>query len=68
MKLITRKFGIILIIIGIAFQFLNMLTYGLWEIDIDILGALIFLVGLIVTIVGWKREFNEKKHIKRGRK
>ena len=35
---ITKKLGIILMIIGVAFQFLNMITYGLWEIDIDMLG------------------------------
>ena len=52
---VTRKTGIILMIIGIAFQFLNILTYGLWEIDIDILGALIFIVGLIIMIVRWKK-------------
>jgi len=52
---ITRKVGIILIIIGILMQFLNMITYGLWEIDIDIFGALIFIVGLIITIIRWKK-------------
>ena len=51
---LTRKFGIILMIIGIAFQFLNILTYGLWGIDIDIFGALIFIIGLAITIVRWK--------------
>jgi len=50
----TRKLGIWLIIIGIAMQFLNMLTYGLWGIDIDILGAVIFIIGLIIMIVRWK--------------
>jgi hypothetical protein len=52
---VTRKTGIILMIIGLAFQFLNILTYGLWEIDIDILGALIFIVGLITMIIRWKK-------------
>ena len=55
MKIFTRKFGIILLIVGIAFQFLNMITYGLWEIDIDIFGALIFIIGLIFMIVFWKK-------------
>lgn len=50
----TRKTGIWMIIIGVAMQFLNMLTYGLWGIDIDIFGALIFIIGLVVTIVRWK--------------
>ena len=53
-KWLTRKCGIWLMIIGIAMQFLNMITYGLWGIDIDIFGALIFIIGLLVTIVRWK--------------
>jgi len=52
---VTRKTGIILIIIGILMQFLNIITYGLWEIDIDILGALIFIIGLIIMIIRWKK-------------
>ncbi len=48
---LRKKWGIILMIIGIAFQFLNILTYGLWEIDIDIIGALIFIVGLVMFII-----------------
>ena len=55
MKLISRKTGIVLMIIGIAMQFLNILTYGRWGIDIDIWGALIFIVGLIITIIWWKK-------------
>ena len=54
MNLFTRKTGVLLILIGIAMQFLNILTYGLWEIDIDIFGALIFILGLVITIVRWK--------------
>jgi hypothetical protein len=54
MKL-TRKFGIWLIIIGNAMQFLNILTYGQWGIDIDIIGAFIFIVGLVITIIRWKK-------------
>lgn len=55
MVLITRKFGIWMILIGIAFQFLNIITYGYWGIGIDIFGALIFIMGIIITIVKWKR-------------
>ena len=51
----TKELGIWMIIIGIAFQFLNIITYGYWEIDIDILGALIFIIGLLITIIRWKR-------------
>jgi len=55
MVLLTRKLGIILMIIGVVFQFLNIITYGYWEIDIDIFGALIFIVGFIIMILKWKK-------------
>jgi multisubunit Na+/H+ antiporter MnhG subunit len=51
----VKKLGIWLIIIGLAFQFINILTYGLWEIDIDIFGVLIFIIGLVLVIVNWKK-------------
>ena len=54
-KLITKKLGIFMIIIGIAFQFINIITYGYWGIDIDILGMLIFIIGLVITIIKWKK-------------
>lgn len=55
MKIISRKAGIIMIIIGIAMQFLNIITYGQWGIDIDIFGALIFIIGIVIMIMGWKK-------------
>ena len=45
-----------MMIIGIAMQFLNILTYGLWGIDIDIFGAMIFIIGLAITIACWKKK------------
>lgn len=54
MKLM-KIIGVSMIILGIAFQFLNILTYGSWGIDIDIIGALIFLVGLVIVILNWKK-------------
>ncbi len=48
---ITRRLGIWLIIAGIAFQFINIITYGLWNIDIDVWGALIAIVGVVIVIV-----------------
>ena len=50
MKLLTRKTGVWMMIIGIAIFFLNFLTYSLWEIDIDILGTMIFILGLVIAI------------------
>jgi len=42
-------------LIGLAMQFLNIITYIYWEIDIDIPGALIFVIGLIIMVVRWKK-------------
>ena len=50
-----KKIGIGMIILGIAFQFLNIITYGYWGIDIDIIGALIAIVGLALIIIFWKK-------------
>jgi hypothetical protein len=66
-KMRKKILGIWMMIIGIAFQFLNMITYGLWGIDIDILGALIFIIGLVLTIIGWSSE-RKKKGKKRKKK
>jgi hypothetical protein len=54
-KLISRKTGIWLIILGILMQFINYFTYTYWGIDIDIWGVLIGIVGLIIMVVGWKK-------------
>lgn len=35
---------------GIIIFLLNFLTLTLWKIDIDILGAMIFVLGLVITI------------------
>ncbi len=47
---LTRKNGVWLCIIGIAVFLLNFITYSLWEIDIDILGVMIFILGLVIAI------------------
>ena len=47
--------GIWLMIIGFAMQFINIITYGKGGIDIDIFGAIILIIGLIVMVVGWKK-------------
>jgi len=49
-ELLTRKNGIWVCFIGIVIFLLNFLTYSLWEIDIDILGAMIFILGLVMII------------------
>jgi len=55
MKIISRKSGIILIVVGILMQFLNIITYGYWGFDIDILGVLIFIIGIVIMAIGWKK-------------
>jgi len=50
MEWLTRKKGIWLCILGVAIFLLNFLTYSLWEIDIDILGAMVFVLGLVIAI------------------
>jgi hypothetical protein len=50
MELLTRKNGIWACAIGIAIFLLNFLTITLWNIDIDILGAMIFVLGLVIAI------------------
>lgn len=52
---LSRRNGIWLMVIGFAMQFINIITYGLWGIDIDIFGALIFIIGLVITIFWWKK-------------
>jgi len=49
-KWLSRKNGIVLCALGIAIFVLNFLTSSLWEIDIDILGAMIFILGLVIAI------------------
>ena len=54
-KIKSRRTGVLLIILGIAMQFINIITYGLWGIDIDIFGLLIVIIGVILMIVWWKK-------------
>lgn len=56
MKWSTRKTGIWIMIIGIVMFFpLNILTLTLFNMDIDIFGFLIFIVGVVLTAVNWKK-------------
>ncbi|MBN2142161.1 hypothetical protein JW711_02420 [Candidatus Woesearchaeota archaeon] len=50
MRFITRKNGLIVCMAGIVIFLLNIVTYGLWEIDIDILGLMVFILGLVIAI------------------
>ncbi|MFH0819092.1 MAG: hypothetical protein V1898_03815 [Patescibacteria group bacterium] len=65
MKWLTRKNGIILSAIGIAIFLLNFLTYSLCEIDIDILGVMIFVLGLVIAIACGSSMKNSSKLLTR---
>jgi hypothetical protein len=54
MELLTRKNGIWVCVIGITIFLLNFLTLTLWDIDIDVLGAMIFILGLVIAIAAGK--------------
>jgi hypothetical protein len=49
-ELLTRKNGIWVCAIGIVIFLLNFLTLTLWNIDIDILGAMIAILGLVIVV------------------
>jgi hypothetical protein len=42
-------------IIGFAIQFINYFTYTYLNIDIDIFGALIIIIGLLIMVIWWKK-------------
>jgi hypothetical protein len=65
MKILTKKIGICMMIVGIVFQFLNIITYGYWGIDIDIIGALIFIIGLIILIISFIKNNKKTSNIKK---
>lgn len=60
-ELLTRRNGIFIGIIGIAMFLLNFVTYSLWEIDIDVLGVLIFILGLTMAIACGKSMKNSSR-------
>lgn len=54
-KILTRKIGIWLSAIGLTIFLSTPLAIYLWDMDIDIFGALIFIMGLVIMIVRWKK-------------
>ena len=47
---LTRKNGLVLSVIGVAIFLFNYFSLKWWNIDIDILGAVIFILGLVIAI------------------
>ncbi|MBI5798171.1 hypothetical protein HZA98_04690 [Candidatus Woesearchaeota archaeon] len=60
MELLTRKKGICLCAIGIVMFLLNYFTSTWWNVDIDIVGAMIAILGLVIAIA--------TKNMKRSKK
>jgi hypothetical protein len=54
-KILTRKLGIWVASIGLLIFLATPLAIYLWDMDIDILGALLFILGLLIIIVRWKK-------------
>jgi multisubunit Na+/H+ antiporter MnhB subunit len=53
-KILTRKLGIWVAAIGLAIFLATPLALYLWDMDIDILGFFLFILGLLIIIVRWK--------------
>ena len=47
---LTRKNGIVLSVMGVAIFLFNYFSLKWWNIDIDILGAMLFIIGLVIAI------------------
>lgn len=65
MKLLTRRTGICLCILGVAMFLLNYFTSTWWNIDIDILGAMIAVLGLVIVIATSSKIKKSKKWLTR---
>ena len=58
MVFITKKIGIWMMIIGILVAVpinILLIEFVSKRIDVDIFGALIFIIGLIITLIKWKK-------------
>jgi drug/metabolite transporter (DMT)-like permease len=65
MNILTRKNGIWLFVIGIAMFLLNYFTLTWWDIDIDILGVMIAVLGLVIAIASGNKMKRSKKWLTR---
>ena len=54
-KFLTRKLGIWVAAIGLVIFLATPLAIYLWDMDIDILGFFLFILGLLIMIVRWKK-------------
>ena len=54
-RFLTRKLGIWVASIGLLIFLATPLAIYLWDMDIDILGFFLFILGLLIIIVRWKK-------------
>jgi thiol:disulfide interchange protein len=65
MEYFSKRTGICLFVIGIAMFLLNYFTSTWWNIDIDILGAMIAVLGLVIAIATSFKMKKSKKWLTR---
>ena len=61
MEYFSKRTGICLFVIGIAMFLLNYFTSTWWNMDIDILGAMIAVLGLVIAIASNKMKKSKRK-------
>lgn len=62
---LTRKNGVVLCLIGIVILAFNLFTYNFWEIDIDLFGAMVLILGLVIVITCGPSMKNSSKFLTR---
>ncbi len=60
MEYFSKRAGICLFVIGIAMFLLNYFTSTWWNIDIDIFGVMIAILGLVIAIASNKMKQSKK--------
>ena len=60
MEYFSKRTGICLFVIGIAMFLLNYFTSTWWNMDIDILGVMITILGLVIAIASNKMKQSKK--------
>ena len=60
MEYFSKRTGIYLFIIGIAMFLLNYFTLTWWNVDIDIFGVMIAVLGLVIAIASNKMKMSKK--------
>ena len=65
MEYFSKRTGICLFVIGIAMFLLNYFTSTWWNMDIDILGVMIAVLGLVIAIASGNKMKRSKKWLTR---